>query len=545
MKRAACILMVTGSLWHAAASNPNDPWLRIRSANFELMTTGGEHSGRDLITHFEHVRGFFLQVFGLQSTAERPVRIVAFHNDKEFRPYSPSEAAAAFYHHGGEHDYIVMRSAGNEHYQVATHEYTHLLIGQFKGSIPLWLNEGLAELYSTIEQVGDKIAIGVAPTGRADVLLNDAWIPLDALFSTASDSPLYNEKSRAGMFYAESWALVHMLNLDPEYHAHLKDLLDALKTADSAAAFRQAYGKSTEQVQADLGEYVNRRFLHGVAFAAPPAKSGEMIEVEPHSGMTARLALAEMVSEYPGRAQQADEMYRELAEDYPDRWPVEAALGRFAWRERHNQEALTHFARAAELGATDARMFLDYGRALTAVHPDESLPALRRAVALDSGLQEAHLELGLALLRSNEWHQAISELQIARPLKPWQAPQYFYGMGYSAYRLGDRIAARNYVEQGRTLAKIPEEVTALKDLSDALGPPVAEGVLESIECQGKVARLHVRIEASEHLFLIPDMSLAKELSCGPAADIAVRIEFQSMPMGTSSADGIVRLLAFK
>lgn len=34
---------------------PHDPWLRIASANFELFTTAGERSGRDL-RHFEQVR---------------------------------------------------------------------------------------------------------------------------------------------------------------------------------------------------------------------------------------------------------------------------------------------------------------------------------------------------------------------------------------------------------------------------------------------------------------------------------------------------------
>ena len=33
--------------------------MRIASGNFELFTTGGERSGRDLIRHFEQVRYFY------------------------------------------------------------------------------------------------------------------------------------------------------------------------------------------------------------------------------------------------------------------------------------------------------------------------------------------------------------------------------------------------------------------------------------------------------------------------------------------------------
>jgi tetratricopeptide (TPR) repeat protein len=225
---------------------------------------------------------------------------------------------------------------------------------------------------------------------------------------------------------------------------------------------------------------------------------------------------------------------------------VEAALGRIAWRERHNQEAVSHFAQAAELGAADAHMFLDYARALTVTnHAEEAVAALRKAIRLDASLKEAHYDLGLALVRTGAWRDAMAELQLARPLKPRQGPRYFYGMAYSEYRLGDTIAARNYLEQGRTYTRIPEEVAALDRLSQTLGPPLVEGVLESIECQGKLAKLRVRVGDSARTFVIPDITTAKALQCGQQTAIAVRIEFQAMPLGAAGADGIVRSLEFK
>src|SRR5271165_2051294 len=239
MIRAARRLALTSSLLAAAAlaAAPADPWLRIQSTNFELFTTAGERAGRDLVRHFEQVRAFFLQVFGAKSTNGKPVRIIAFHSEKEFQPYRPNEAATAFFHDGGEHDYIVMQGAASEHYGVATHEYTHLLVGQAAGVIPVWLNEGLAELYSTLEQEGPKIVVGKAPPGRLQALRENRWVDLNVLLATGRDSPLYNEKSRAGMFYAGSWALVHMLNLDPQYRPQLSAMLDALKSSQSAQAF--------------------------------------------------------------------------------------------------------------------------------------------------------------------------------------------------------------------------------------------------------------------------------------------------------------------
>jgi tetratricopeptide (TPR) repeat protein len=546
MNRTARRLALTWSLTAALAlAAPADPWVRIRSAHFELFTTASERAGRDLVRHFEQVRGFFLDAFGLKSVDQKPVCIIAFHGEKEFRPYRPSEAATAFYHGGSEHDYIVMSNPDWEHYQVATHEYTHLLIGQLGGAIPVWLDEGLAELYSTLQQDRDKMVVGLPPPGRGQMLIGEPWIPLETLLSVGHDSPLYNERSRASMFYSESWALVHMLSIDHSYRPHLPAMLAALKTADSVAAFQQAYGKTPAQVQADLEEYVRRETLHAYEFELPAEKSAEPDAIEPHAGMLAKLAIAEMLAEYPGKLAQAAEMYQELARDYPQHWQVEAALGRYAWRERHNQDAASHFAEAVKLGASDPRMFLDYARALNVTaHSQDAIAQLRNAIRLDPSLRDAHYELGLALLRAGSWREAMAELQLARPLEPRQASRYFYGMAYSAYRLGDFIAARSYVEQGRPYTKIPEELSALNGLSETLGPPVVEGSLESIECQGKIARLHVRVKDSEYVFLIPDLGAAKDLACGPADHISVRIEFQAMPAGATGADGIVRKLEF-
>jgi Flp pilus assembly protein TadD len=546
MNRAAHRLPIM-VLWIAsvAGAAPADPWLRIQSANFELFTTSGERAGRELVQHFEQVRGFFLQVFGLKSTNGKPVRIIAFHSEKEFQPYRPNQVATAFYHPGGEHDYILMSSADPENYPVATHEYTHLLIGQMDGFVPLWLNEGLAELYSTVQQMGPQVVIGLAPAGRPQSLREDRWIDLDALLATKGDSPLYNEKSRASMFYAESWALVHMLNLDNGYRQHLAAMLDALKTVDSAQAFQKAYGKSLPQVQADLRAYIGGTSLRGLAIQVPLPKEAESPEIEPHSALGARLALAELDTDYPGKLAEAAAAYTRLAHDFPQRWEVEAAWGRFAWRERHNQEAAGHLARAAELGATDPRLFLDYSRALAVTnHADQAIAALRSGLKLDGAFKDGHFELGLLLERSGEWREAIAELPQARPLKAQQASRFFYAMAYAEYKLGDAIAARNYVEQGRPYIKIPEEIAQLERLSQALGPPVVEGVIESIECRDKVASLHVRVENSPRTFLIPDLA-PTGLECGPQKDLPFRIEYQAMPLGATGADGIVRSLLLR
>ena len=341
-----------------------DPWLKITSANFELYTTAGERSGRDLIRHFERVRSFFLQAFGSRLPASRPARIIAFRNEKEYQPYRPNEFAAAFFQPGAVHDFIVMSDASSEHYPVAVHEYTHLMIHQSGMEVPPWLNEGLAELYSSLEPRGVKILVGQVLPGRLQALRSDRWIPLAALLAVDHASPLYNEKSRAGMFYAESWALVHMLNLDPVYRPQLKSLVAALKENDPPAAFARAYGKQVGEVEAALRTYFNAPTVRAQLFDVNVPKSVEAPEIEPAASLPARLALAELLANYRGRGDQARAAYDQLAKDYPDRWEVEEGLGQFAWQERKLAEAARHFARAMELGCSNLPSLLLYARVL-------------------------------------------------------------------------------------------------------------------------------------------------------------------------------------
>src|SRR5689334_12444968 len=145
--RSAAILFVAALCAPAAG---HDPWVKITSANFELFTTAGERAGRDLARHFEQVRSFFLEAFGSALPGAKPIRIIAFRNEKEYQPYRPSEFATAFFQPGDQHDFIIMSGASREEYHVAVHEFTHLMVHQGGASYPVWLNEGLAELFSNL-----------------------------------------------------------------------------------------------------------------------------------------------------------------------------------------------------------------------------------------------------------------------------------------------------------------------------------------------------------------------------------------------------------
>src|SRR5690606_37406000 len=104
-----------------------------------------------------------------------------------------------------------------ERHDTAVHEYAHLLIRSMGlTTLPPWLNEGLADVYSSRQPAGKKVRIGDVPPGRLYQLQNDKLIPMAEFLAVDRNSPYYSRKSHAGLFYAQSWALTHMLLLSKD-----------------------------------------------------------------------------------------------------------------------------------------------------------------------------------------------------------------------------------------------------------------------------------------------------------------------------------------
>src|SRR6185369_6331255 len=94
------------------------------------------------------------------------------------------------------------------------HEYVHMMLNNTTSNVPDWFNEGLAEYYSTFQIEDDrKVHIGELIPDHLQTLRKTKLYPLRTLFAVNHDSPEFDEGKKRGMFYAESWALMHYLML--------------------------------------------------------------------------------------------------------------------------------------------------------------------------------------------------------------------------------------------------------------------------------------------------------------------------------------------
>src|SRR5262249_51344150 len=123
------------------------------------------------------------------------------------------------------------------------HEYLHYFLHSNFPPQPTWYDEGLADFYSTFFATESEARIG-RPVERHILLLrNQAMLPLQKLFALRQASPEYNEESRRGLFYAESWALVHyLMRGEPRRTPQLGRFLLLLQEGRAQdEAFREAF----------------------------------------------------------------------------------------------------------------------------------------------------------------------------------------------------------------------------------------------------------------------------------------------------------------
>ncbi|MGA3075265.1 MAG: tetratricopeptide repeat protein [Bryobacteraceae bacterium] len=578
---ATALLCALAALPAVGSEGPR--WLKIQSPNFELFTTAGERNGREVARHFEQVRAFFREAMGLGLKSGPPVRIVLFRSDKEFAPYAPNDFAAAFYLGAEDRDYIVMKSGSSEYFPVAVHEYIHLLVKHSGIAAPVWFNEGLAELYSNLKPLAGKIEVGDIIMPHFILLQESKWIDLATLLAVEHDSPLYNEKTHAGLFYAESWALVHMLYLGTDYRPKLPMLLEGIKSGASMTdTFQKAYGKPVAQVQNDLASYMRGTRFNASLFNTKLAKDVDAPEVSESSPLEAGLVLADILANTRGKAAEARELYGRLGRENPKDWQVEQGLARLSLREGKRPEALTHYARAAELGSTNARMYLDYGRLLRAQDQRaEAVAVLKRATEIDPDDREARLELGYAYVLADKHAEALAQFQLVKRVTEEQAFGFFHAMAYAYYRLDRKAEAKAAATTCRKYAKSTEEIDRLDQLVDALNyvphvpvmsedrsrsgesdppPPklrrrealaVAEGTLKQIDCMGGKIRMRIGVGAEAMSFALLDPGsittkdhAAMEFTCGPQRPRRIRIEYEAKEGAMPGTVGVIRSIEF-
>lgn len=247
-----------------SSASAKDTWTSVRSKNFYLVGSASEKDIRKVATRLEQFRETLGRLLKVKLDSTIPINVVVFKNHDAYKQFGP-KGTAGYFQSGDDVNYIALDAELQGEYPFDTifHEYVHFMIDNNLPNVPTWFNEGLAEFYSTFDVAKDekKVTIGAPISNHVLYLRQEKLIPFETLFAVDHKSPLYNESDKRGVFYAESWVLVHYLmhGEDGRHRQQLWKFLDqVIAGAPIGAAFQQIFQTDFKSMEKTLKSYIQR-----------------------------------------------------------------------------------------------------------------------------------------------------------------------------------------------------------------------------------------------------------------------------------------------
>ncbi len=300
----------------ACALSAADRWIEFRSGPFEVATNAGPRAGRDRLFQLEQFRYGVEQLLGRSDLRPVwPIRIVVSRSAPEVAPTLTRDAFAGVARPEGPLSRALLR------------ECARILIESGPARLPDDVEQGLADLFSTVEFKGSQMILG-APPPQA-------------------------ERNR-------NWAKMHMLGVTPDYYGRLRTLIFNLERGvDPAPAYRNAFGKSPSEIDKEADAYFRAGNFQTTPLRRRPIDPEKEFKEQPVEAARVPVLLAD--------ATKTRAAYEAILKDSPS---SPEAL-----------EGLGLFARAVEASSTSARAWLEYAR----LEPDhgKAVAALEKAAKLN------------------------------------------------------------------------------------------------------------------------------------------------------------------
>ncbi|MBP7147787.1 MAG: tetratricopeptide repeat protein [Acidobacteria bacterium] len=437
---AVLLALATSSL---ALPPEKERWIELRSANFTLFSNESRARTRELALRFEMLRETMRQLSpdmrrgALSVNSPLPTFVYVFDRATAFQPYRDALAgpqSAGLFSSKPDGNYIVVQAAIPDPVQVAAHEYLHYFLHNNYPAVPAWLDEGLAEFYSSIRFSGSKVELGHPVPGNLQWLQQHPPLPPGELARSAPAAHGANAP-RGSAFYASSWLLTHYLVAgSAARREQLGTYLELLKDGeDPGPAFVRAFGGPPADLDAELREYARAarsRLPHWTVDLPEfhPDDTAVIRELARHE-VLARLGRL-LVDDGPAAAVAEEHLQAALALE-PRSDEALLGLGLLRTLAQRSDEAAEFFRRAAE--AAPANQLAQFYRAQLLLEPlggpfvpGEPPPAvlearrlLERSVRLNPAHAESRYLLGLTyLFERGRTNEAIAQMQTALELLP-------------------------------------------------------------------------------------------------------------------------------
>jgi tetratricopeptide (TPR) repeat protein len=425
----ALILALFGSFRGRSTAESHPAWMEVRSPNFIVVTNANERQGRRTAYQFEMIRAVFRDFFGFTGKSlEPPITIVAAKDEKTLKALIPefwekkgSAHPAGVYLNTTDSgaNYIALQldvSLNQETYEPfepVYHEYVHHLTRRLAAHWPLWLIEGFAEFYGNVRIESNQVFVGAPSTSHILFLQQTSLLPLSNLFDADHSSPYYNEKNKASVFYAESWALTHYLTMrDAQEKTHrLGEFLDLLAkgVAPNEAAARTI--GDAKSLESELRKYVQQSKFGAVPRSLPKIDQNTF---QTHGLPDAEsLAIRADFMAHDHHPAEARAMLEEALKMDPKLAAACESLSFLSLQEGKRDEAEKWARQAVELNPQSYWGNYYYARSLLMSRPDDesigkAQASLRTVVKINPAFGPAYDNLAYALALQGS-HQDLKE----------------------------------------------------------------------------------------------------------------------------------------
>lgn len=469
-----------------------DNWRSVRTNNLFVIGNADPEKLRQVAAWLEFFHSAFARLVSrnvLDSSV--PTTVIVFRDDASFTPFKPLYQGrpidlAGFFQPGDDVNYIALSldPDNRDPFSTAFHEYVHLHLRDNVPGVPLWLNEGLAELYGSLQFTGNDALLGAPLSHYIRLLRENELLSLSTLFSIGTNSPHYNERDKTGVFYGESWALVHYLMLGENgRQEQFRRFLQQVGRGENAAkAIEDSFGVSLATLEQDLKTYVRRGDFAAQRVAVDNPQtyaSYTAIQRSTLSEGEANHYLGDLLL-HTGRDKEAEQFFKQAIALDPGFIPPYASLGSMYVHQRRYAEAKKYLQKAT---ATPQSYLIHYYHAVVlsreGIAPDgrireyskENAAAIReqllRATKLAPNFAPAHHLLALVdFVTGERLDEALEMAQKARRLAADKS-SYSLLLAEIYLRRSDPASARQILE---TLTRDSDQEVRneAKDLLDSL-----------------------------------------------------------------------------
>lgn len=506
----------------AALPGGASEWLKLKSAHFELFTTQPQPVAIKAIERLENIQAAFTKLNVAPADSPEPLTVILFSGFNEFGFYSPGHMVKAYFTRMQsaqfEKNVIVVSDFSKDVDPILFHEFAHYCSRESGGYLPLWLEEGLASYYESLELEGGELALGKPVTRHVKLLKSKQFkpMPFGDLFSMQHQDRYDHTWDESAALYAEGWAVVHTLATDPRFAPKFGQFVARMRAGESVQnVLSEVYGTTIAQLRGDVDEHIHKlgRNETGVAVSLPAiAATHEEFPLAPWEG---RLLLTQLLVDL-GKPIEAERDFDTLRKEFPKVPQIWEALGDFKYARGEKAVAFRHYKTAVELGTENPLPLLrlaEYEGSRPKTIESESIE--KAFSLLDASLRQHPRNRGMRMQaiewaiehkrydKAADWAGRFAESDDVRDF------ELNFTSGYAHYRADDPREAQLWLKR------------AIENTEDRTEKHRAQGVLDRVEIALERRRVANRIADKAGLeagFAEPGITAPVSQNSPPTAD---------------------------